>query len=231
MKNESQYFHYMEIFPQMFEKPFDAGIELVTDRDHIRDIETTVKSRLREKGQPEEWADVGVVFQDTYMTVLRDAVIFKPSGVPGTYIRQFNSSSACGVVILPIFNGKVCLLRIFRHALRKFAFELPRGFGVDGQTNEENATRELAEEIGGEVKELHSLGVIAVDSGIGNIFASLFFAELQGELKSSESDEGIDKIMLVSIKEFLCMIRDGEIYDSFTLAATVRAVLQGYLKA
>ena len=128
MKNESQYFHYMEIFPQMFDRPFDAGIELVTDREHIRDIESIMKSRLREKGQPEEWADVGVVFQDAYMTVLRDAVIFKPSGVPGTYIRQFSTSSAYGTVILPIFDGKVCLLRIFRHALRKFVFELPRGF-------------------------------------------------------------------------------------------------------
>ena len=72
---------------------------------------------------------------------------------------------------------------------------------------------------------------MSVDSGIGNIFASLYFAELEGELKSSESDEGIDKIMLVSIEEFLRMLRDGEIYDSFTLGATMRAVLQGYLTA
>jgi ADP-ribose pyrophosphatase len=128
-----------------------------------------------------------------------------------------------------VLDGQVCLLKIFRHALRQFVLELPRGFGVDGQTDEQNAIRELKEEIGGEIKNIFPLGCMSENSGLGDGYAVLFFAEIEGNLNSTGIEEGIEKIVLVPTNEFLCMVRDGNIDDSFTLAATARATLRGYI--
>lgn len=229
MIKAEQYYEFIKQYPYAFENPPGAGIEIVRDKEGIAQIEAAMKARMMEKGYPEEWCEVGVVFQDAYMTILRDAVLFQPENLPGAYIRSFKADNAPGVVILPLWNNKVCLLKIFRHALRRFVFEIPRGFGKKGETDEQNALRELKEEIGSSVKTLHNLGYVVENSGLGDAHAALFLAELDSIPKLYEREEGIERIITLPISEFLQMISDGVIEDSYTIVAATRAMLRGYI--
>ena len=53
-----------------------------------------------------------------------------------------------GVVVLPIYNGKIVTIRQYRHAFEDFLYELPAGVIDNGETPEETAIRELYEETG-----------------------------------------------------------------------------------
>ncbi|MDR0904392.1 MAG: NUDIX hydrolase [Ruminococcus sp.] len=230
MRNVELYFEYINKYPDKFTNADRSGTELVCDKAGIMEIEEIMKRRMRENGKPEEWAEIGVVYQDCYITILRDAVLFKPHNTPGTYIRQFNAGSVCGVVILPICGDEVCLLRIFRHSLRRYVYELPRGFGNLGETEEQNALREFNEEVGGTVRSIHCLGYVYENTGISDSKTALFLAEIERETKPSEPDESIDKVFFMHIPEFLQMISDGRVEDGFTLAAVSRALVTGVIK-
>ena len=80
---------------------------------------------------PTNWADIGVLLSDPYIIVLRDLVEF-PNKEKNGYFRiinraDFNSSKS--VVVMPFYDGKILLLRQYRHATRSWHLEIPRGFG------------------------------------------------------------------------------------------------------
>jgi len=96
-----------------------------------------------------------IVYQNTYATVWDDRVRF-PSGHEGTYIRwKWNVPHGVGVV--PIQGSEVLLLKSFRYQSRSFAVEIPQGFGEEGSTPEEDALRELEEEMGLVASDLQPL--------------------------------------------------------------------------
>jgi ADP-ribose pyrophosphatase len=232
MKDRKDYLQLIDSYPDEFKNPPDAnlGIHIATDPAVIDTVEEEMKKRLAAKGLPEQWAEVGVVYQDQYSMIVRDAVFFQPGNKSGTYIRRFTPGEISGVVILPVYRQSVCLIRIFRHALRRYVLELPRGFSNPGQTSLQNAERELFEEIGGKASHIYDMGSMIENSGMGNAKAVLFYADLEEVGPGSEENEGIEKIVFVPIKEFSEMIRNGSLEDSFTLCAALRAVLLGYLK-
>src|SRR5437879_337758 len=133
--------------------------------------------RLKPKHLPTEWAQVGIAYQDQYRMILRDAVRF-PNGLLGTYVRIVRDG-APGVITLPVYQGQVLLIRHFRHATRTWHLEIPRGFGTKGLTSEENAKRELEEEIGAKPSRLISLGQIYPNTGMTSECNELFFAEVE----------------------------------------------------
>ena len=115
-------------------KPKDAAFSVMTDLTSIRIAEEAAAAELRAVGSPAGWATVGVMFEDRYFLLLRDAVRF-PDGSLGTYIRigSRNPDSA-GVAILPLLEEKVVLVRHYRHATQSWHLEIPRGFLSVGMT-------------------------------------------------------------------------------------------------
>jgi len=229
MEHADLYMSYVEKYPMDFSNQNDAGIMIVTEKQEIERIESVVKRRLVTEGKPIEWAEVGVVYQDAYLTILRDAVLFQPGAFEGTYIRLFNRNRSNGVVILPLYNGNVYLLRIFRHALRKYVLEVPRGFGESGMSDEQNALRELREEIGAVAKTIHNLGYAVENSGLGNARTALFYVDIERLDKPSEDKEGISNIIPVPVENVVNMIKSGEIEDSFTITIIAKALMMGYI--
>ena len=63
-------------------------------------------------------AKLGIVLQDRWITVVRDLVEFTNGSQTG-YNRIINTAAlekgAAGAVVLPVMDGKVLLIRIFRH--------------------------------------------------------------------------------------------------------------------
>ncbi|WEV26700.1 NUDIX hydrolase [Streptomyces sp. 71268] len=123
-------------------------------------------------------APVGVVYEDSYVTVVRDAVRF-PDGTHGLYLRVLPRVADPGVVVLPILpTGRVVLVEHYRHATRAWHWEVPRGMGEPGATGADSAARELREEIGARATELVPLGDVHPDTGLLGSRVELFAARI-----------------------------------------------------
>ncbi|MBL8679838.1 MAG: NUDIX hydrolase [Myxococcales bacterium] len=204
-----------------------AGYTILTEAKEIRAVEEAARTRLAARGQPIEWAEVGIVFEDQYIQVIRDAVEF-PNGKRGTYIRiASRSNGAVGAAILPISSAGAGLVRHFRHATRSWHLEVPRGMAETGEAIEATAARELAEETGWRPARVEPLGPVFPDNGILADRVELFLAEVHAPSVATERDEAIASIVIVPIPELERMIAESEITDSFTIAAFARARLRG----
>lgn len=226
MIRREEYFAFVERHPEMFVNP-PGGFSILLKEDEIGKVEGYMAHQLEAEGMPIEWAQVGIVFQDQYGMILRDAVQF-PDGSPGTYIRFVSESDGVGTVILPHYREQVLLLRHFRHATRRWHLEIPRGFGMAGLAAEENARRELEEEIGAKASQLVSLGSVYPDTGMDAALVELFYARIE-TYGPFDTMEGITEVLTVSVAEVEAMIRENTIADGFTIAAYTRAKLRGLL--
>jgi ADP-ribose pyrophosphatase len=219
--------------PKFEEKLFNndnASLVVIKDVSVIQQWIETRKKELASNGFPEDWAEIGVVFEDAYITVLRDLVQF-PSGRLGSYFRIVNSADlrgGQGTVVLPVIENKILLIYIYRHSIRSWCWEIPRGFGEPNTPPEENARKEIQEEVQGEVKELVDLGSYHSNTGAEANNTKLFLAKLS-RADEANIDEGISQLKLVSVEELERMIRDAEITDGFTIAAYTRAKLMGLI--
>jgi ADP-ribose pyrophosphatase len=208
----------------------NSPIKIITDINRIRDWQENQRAKLSAEGKPLEWADIGVVLNDPYIVVIRDLVEF-PSGQVGGYFRLINRADlndGQGVVILCEKEGKYLLLNQYRHPVRSWNYEVPRGFGEPGVVAEEQAKIEILEEVGGEIDELIDLGVYYINTGLEANKVKLFYAKLKSIGQPSE-DEGIESYLWVSLMEFEEMIASAKIADGFTIAVYTRAKLRGLL--
>lgn len=228
MIERQKYFSLAHDRPELFVNPPGKIITILLDESEIQAAEEAVAARLAKRNLPTEWAQVGVAYQDQYLMLLRDAVRF-PDGSLGTYIRAIPpDGGAPGVVVLPVYQGNVILVRHFRHGARAWYWEIPRGFGEAGSTPEENARRELEEEIDAKITRVIALGPVNLDTDSSGSADELFYAEV-ASYGQPETAEGIATLHVVSMKEFERMIRDGEIMEGYTLAAYARAKAYGLI--
>jgi ADP-ribose pyrophosphatase len=102
---------------------------------------------------------------------LRRDEVTLPSGQDITYTLIDTAGFAMFVPLLD--DGRVLLERIFRYTLQQTYLECPSG-GLDGDSPEACAQRELEEETGWIAGELTSLGTFCTSNGISNERGHLF---------------------------------------------------------
>jgi ADP-ribose pyrophosphatase len=217
----ADYFNLIKTHPSLFTNPPSGGFSILLDEEEIRESEAQMSQMLEASGKPTQWSRVGIVYRDQYLLLLRDAVRF-PSGLLGTYIRFVSlRPGIVGVAVLPVYQQQIVLIRHFRHATRTWHLEIPRGFSMEA-SSEDDAKREIGEEINGTISKLTPLGQVHPNTGMHSDLVALFYAELEA-YGSPESEEAITNIFLISLQEFEHMIRENEITDGFTLATYARA--------
>jgi len=87
----------------------DSFLKIILDPLGIEEWGNNTREKLIIKGLPEEWADIGIEYQDPYIMILRDLVKF-PSGRLGSYFRLINSADLKGgqaTAILPVLENKI----------------------------------------------------------------------------------------------------------------------------
>ena len=214
--------------PEWFANPPNAAFAILLDEAEIQRAEAEQARRLAASGQPAEWAATGIVYEDQYLTIVRDAVRYL-DGARGAYIRAVADLVAPGVVgILPVHDGKILLIQHFRHATRDWRLEIPSGGCEPGASTDDDARRELAEEIGGVPRQLVSMGYFHEDVGLSGGLTELFYAELES-YGETESIEGITGIVPVTPREFEMLIRDGQMTTATAIAAFTYARAHGLL--
>ncbi|GHJ48716.1 hypothetical protein Cs7R123_60580 [Catellatospora sp. TT07R-123] len=214
--------------PHLFHNPPDAAYEIVLDPAVQEEVADAAAEKLREAGVPEQYGDIGVVYQDPYVMLVRDAVRFR-SGRHGAYIREVSPEEGTGAAVLTLTpDDRIVLVRHFRHESRNWHWEAPRGFAEPGADGAATAVREVVEELGVEPAEITFLGRFGTGTDGQGGTDELWLARLaQAPAIGDDVDEGIDEVIAVTPAEFAEMMRDGRMSDTFTLAAYAYAVVRG----
>jgi ADP-ribose pyrophosphatase len=129
-----------------------------------------------------------------------------------------------GVVIAPIDeHGRLLLVRQFRHPVRRWMIECPRGARERGESPEEAAARELREETGADATAFLPLGRLAPDSGqLGSVVWLLAARVRRAGPREPEDTEAIDRVVPMAYAALRSACERGEILDAFTLAVVLR---------
>jgi 8-oxo-dGTP pyrophosphatase MutT (NUDIX family) len=82
--------------------------------------------------------------------------------------KQVADNLVTGVAVLPICDGRIALIRAYRHAIQSESWEIPRGFIEEAESAPISVLRELEEETGlsCDLGEIKSLGFVMPDAGI-----------------------------------------------------------------
>lgn len=210
----------------------DGEIEILVDEDSIA---TALKVRAERVGGSVERSSIGIVFQDEYVTLVRDAVRF-PNGSLGTYLRVVEQAALDigenGVVLLPIWDGCIVLRRVFRHATRQWEIEAPRGMIDQGEDRLQAAERELDEELGVGAETLIPLGVITANSGLLLGVTAVYAVTLASDDIQDRPDEpeALGEILRIPFAQIFATVQAGEIRDAHTLSAITMAMAAGLLQ-
>lgn len=130
-----------------------------------------------------------------------------------------------GVSVLPVMDGKLGLLRIYRHAIQRQLWEVPRGFVDPGESERNSAIRELEEETGLSCADadLESLGVFAPEPGILAARVHLFVARRCQALRPFGGEEfGHREFRWFEPAQVTDLHEAGEIEDPSTLIACLQ---------
>jgi ADP-ribose pyrophosphatase len=120
-------------------------------------------------------------------------------------------------------DGRVVLIRQYRHATGEDLLEIPAGSVDPGESGEECAQRELAEEIGFRARRIARLGGFYLCPGYLTEFMEIYLAQgLQPATATPDEDEQID-LAEMSLEEALRLSARGELRDGKTIAALAMA--------
>ena len=122
------------------------------------------------------------------------------------------------VAVVPILpDGRIIMVRQYRHAVGKALLEIPAGKLDRGEIPEQCAARELEEETGYASIQLRSLTSVWTAPGFSNEIIHIYVAEnLQEKVQNLDEDEFLH-IEIYSKEELRQMIQDGSISDSKTI--------------
>lgn len=228
MSTLTDYLSFAQAHPGLFVNPPQGDITILLNEDEISEAEKQEAQRLEAQGMPTAWAKVGIAYRDQYLLLIRDAVRFA-DGSLGTVARSVDENElAPGVVVLPLHQGKMLLIRHFRHEKRDWQLEIPQGFGIPGLSSEESIRIELKEEIDATVSRLIPVGQVYLDTSSGANRVELFFADIDS-YGDVELQEGITELLPTPIAEVERMIRENELDNVFLLVTYARAKLHGLL--
>jgi len=126
--------------------------------------------------------------------------------------------------VLPFLaDGRVVLIRQYRHAAGGFIVEVPAGKLDSGEAPDRCARREVEEETGWRAGELVPLGSILTTPGFTDEVIWLYEAHaLVRGVQALEADEVLDTLE-VPFEDAVSMVRRGEIRDAKSVASILLA--------
>lgn len=129
---------------------------------------------------------------------------------------------AAAIVALPA-PGEVVLVRQYRHALKRFIWEIPAGTLDPAETGLECARRELAEETGYAAAEWQPLGEITPVPGYSDERVLLFLASALSPAHQSLDADEVLAVHRLPLKKAIEMIAAGEIQDAKSICGLMLA--------
>src|SRR4029077_11163112 len=156
-----------------------------------------------------------IIYEGKAFGVRRDELI-EPTGV--RTIREVVTHPG-SVVVLPVLpDGKIVMVRQYRHATRQYLWELVAGRKEPEETPKQGAARELIEETGYRAKRLRVF--LDVFPTPGFLEERMFLLLADGLTAGDAEPEEDEKIISHAYKraELEKMMRDGKLRDAKSIA-------------
>jgi ADP-ribose pyrophosphatase len=133
-------------------------------------------------------------------------------------VREIAVHPGGAAVVAVKDDGKIILVRQFRHPIQQSILELPAGKLDKGEDPLDCALRELEEETGYKTGNIEKLGVISTSPGFCTEILHLFLATnlVAGNHNREEGELGME-IIEYSLDEIDSKIEIGEIIDAKTI--------------
>jgi len=132
-----------------------------------------------------------------------------------------HAEAVAAVPLLP--DGRVALVRQWRHPAQQVLLEIPAGVMEAGETPEECVDRELAEEIGYRAGRLERLFSIYLAPGYSEELIHIFLAQdlhpAQGE---TDEDENLE-VVIMPLTQAVTLGQEGKLRDAKTVAGILAA--------
>ncbi len=149
---------------------------------------------------------------DGYIVHLHIKTVTLPSGQSAQREVIRHAGAVAVVPLLP--DGRVILIRQYRHAVGKMLLEIPAGTLEPNEDPDLAAIRELREEIGYAAKQLKLIGGIYVAPGYSTEFIHIYIAtELIHDPLQADADEFIE-VVPMSLADALAAVANGDIQDA-----------------
>jgi 8-oxo-dGTP pyrophosphatase MutT (NUDIX family) len=186
--------------------------------------------RGRGMGKPDWRVIASSYIIDSGFLRLRKDTIELPDGtiIPDYYVRD----SRGFVIVLPVTpDGRIVLVRQYKHGIARELLELPAGAIDPGEAPVATAIRELAEETGYVAESMELVRSFVTDPTNSNSVAHLFIA--RNAIKTAEQKldptEAIS-VELVTPEQLRAFVRDGTI-DSMPHVAAIYFLFDSKLRS
>jgi ADP-ribose pyrophosphatase len=173
------------------------------------------KSSVRQPAKKAKVISSTILYEGPVFGIRRDEVI-EPTGVRTT--REFITHPG-SVVVLPVLpDGRILLIRQYRHAARQYLWELVAGRIDAGENPRDAAERELIEETGFRAKRFRIFLDVFPTPGFLEERMFILLAEglTAGEAEPEEDEKIISRPY--KPKELEEMIRSGKLRDAKSIA-------------
>lgn len=158
---------------------------------------------------------------------LRADEVRMPGG--GTATREvIEHTGAVGVVALDS-DGRVVLIRQYRHPVRAWLVELPAGLlDVPGEPAHETAKRELAEETGLTARSWHALVDLRTSPGLSEEAVRVYLARDLAPVSTQDRHVGVEEetdlgVHRVPLDDAVTSVFTGDIENSLAVAGLLAA--------
>lgn len=168
-----------------------------------------------------------LAFESRYASLYNDDVRWR-SGVEGTYVRLISGSGQPGVVVVPVNQGMLGLVRVYRYPLGSWQWGFPRGFGHSADVFA-TAAAELREEMGIEGR-MEMLGWFSPDSGIQAGRVAAIAAYVDDVHGAPEDTDEVDDVTWLDPGQLLGQLGRGEFDDGMTMSALILAMARGIVR-
>jgi 8-oxo-dGTP pyrophosphatase MutT (NUDIX family) len=166
-----------------------------------------------------------LVYETPWIDLYYDDITH-PNGESGNYAWVKSHSGNGAVMTIPVTpSGKILLVRVYRHPIKRYLWEFPAGIMDAGESPEETGRRELIEETGVTPTTVELLGSQTPIAGyVGYAFHSLVaeIPEITIDDVTLQREESIADARLLYRRELIEMLDAEEIGEGVTLTCLAR---------
>ncbi len=162
-----------------------------------------------------------VKYETPWISVAEHDVI-NPSGKPSIYGVVSFKNLAIGVLPLDEEHN-TWLVGQWRYPLEQYSWEIPEGGGPKGEQPLDAAKRELKEETGLIASEYREICRIHTSNSVSDEYAIIYAAKGLTQSESEPEDSEDLQVRKVTFDEAFNMVMNGEITDSLSVAAILKA--------